>query len=134
MEKVILNLKEENATLNNELTEKAKSLEPPEVKPLNQFPCNFCDYIFGDLNKMRNHSNEHQEEKCSQTLSDQELSYFFDQEFQSKVDLSDHVRVNHVKDQVCQTISEGGRKKPNSEPDFPCFYCGKVIMNSEKAL
>ena len=49
-------------------------------------------------------------------------------EFSSRVDLSDLVRVNHVKDEVCQT------QESPIKSVYPCFYCEKEIMNTTDCL
>ena len=50
-----------------------------------------------------NHAVEHQEEKANQTVKGHSMCPHCNFEFSSRVDLSDLVRVNHVKDEVCQT-------------------------------
>ena len=77
---------------------------------------------------MRNHAVEHQEEKGNKTLKGHSMCPYCNFEFSSRVDVSDHVRVNHVKDEVCQT------QESPIKSVYPCFYCEKEIMNTTDCL
>ena len=55
------------------------------------------------------------------------------------MELKEHVRRNHQKDQVCQTqpiqteVFPDIEEKPveeNFTPPYPCFYCGKLINSA----
>ena len=64
---------------------------------------------------------------------------FCDHRYESRVELKEHVRRNHPKDQVCQTqtiqteVCPDIEEKPVEEifsPSYPCFYSGKLINSA----
>ena len=63
-----------------------------------------------------------------------------DVKFESAVELSAHVRGNHYKDQVSQTIKtpsvEISRQTEEKDQtcEYPCFYCGQIIRSSKESL
>ena len=53
---------------------------------------------------------------------------------ESRVELGEHIKINHYKDHQCQT-SEGEMSKESSKPsicEYPCFYCGYMIKTVEQ--
>jgi hypothetical protein len=50
---------------------------------------------------------------------------------ESGVELGQHFRRNHYKDQVCQT-SECETSDEPSKFEYPCFYCGYMISSAEE--
>lgn len=128
MEQEVENLTGEITALKVELDKKTEAVEPEKVKPDLKFSCTNCDKLFSELCQMRNHAVEHQEEKANQTVKGHSMCPYCNFEFSSRVDVSDHVRVNHVKDEVCQT------QESPIKSVYPCFYCEKEIMNTTDCI
>ena len=70
------------------------------------------------LKKQKVNDKQKEEYKCSHC----------DLKFGSLVDLREHVRIVHFKNQVSQTKTIRVLKDPLLS-DYPCFYCGKIITS-----
>ena len=57
---------------------------------------------------------------------------FCEDKFKCKIELSQHVRIKHVRDQVSQTEIQKIQKSDIS--DYPCFYCDEEIKSYETLL
>ena len=57
-----------------------------------------------------------------------------DEKCESKVNLSQHVRKIHHKDQVSQTQANPVKIETELNSEYPCFYCGQRICSSEEKL
>ena len=70
------------------------------------------------------------QKKTSVEVCNCKVSHF---KSKSAVELSHHVRLNHVKDQVSQTATpKKTKEKKDIETTCPCFYCGyKISCNAE---
>ena len=53
---------------------------------------------------------------------------FCDVKFERAVDCSNHVRKNHVREQVSQLT------RPKENASYPCFYCGFYMTNSKDVI
>ena len=63
---------------------------------------------------------------------------FCDDKYECAVELSQHVRRNHYKDQISQTrqafaniFTQTEEKSETITCEYPCFYCGNIICSSE---
>ena len=62
---------------------------------------------------------------------------FCDEKFESKVNLNQHVRRNHHRDQVCQTELHNTKHTKNEvkpETEYLCFYCEQRISSCKEKL
>ena len=138
IEEEVKKLKIENKGLKKELDSNHIKVEKSENtcdKIVTKFPCKLCDKILSDQTEIQEHAKTHHKHKCNQTDEIQVECPFCGVEFPNRVDLSDHVRCNHVKDQVCQTQpANEPLQKINIESSYPCFYCGKIITSSNEML
>jgi predicted RNase H-like nuclease (RuvC/YqgF family) len=57
---------------------------------------------------------------------------FCEGEFKCKIELSQHVRIKHVRDQMSQTETQKIPKRDISS--YPCFYCDKELKSYEILL
>ena len=57
-----------------------------------------------------------------------------DDMFTSRVELSQHVRKNHHRDQVCQTEAFNNNEALTVNVEYPCFYCEQTINDSKEQL
>ena len=124
MEQEVENLTREISALKVELDKKTEALKLEKVKPDLKFSCTNCDKLCSDLCQIKNHAVEHQEAKANQIVKSHSMCPYCNFEFRNSVDLSDHVRVNHVKDGVCQT------QESPIKSVYPCFkFCYIILLS-----
>ena len=135
-----MKIQEANRDLETKLVLKNKNLnvKHSEIKEINKENDNLkakLDQCMKEFNSFKLETNHMKKKQASFECN------FCAMIFDSGVELSQHVRDNHVKHQVSQTKITDVEMSTQTEEtyevaecEYPCFYCGQMLTSSESSL
>ena len=136
-------MKQVRKDIEDELTEKSKEFKSKDVECKNltnekKELQERLDKSFSELDAIK---NEMLHENNNIVAEVNFKCWLCDDKCESAVELSQHVRRNHYKDQISQTIQVAANVFTQTEDEsetntceyfYPCFYCGKIISSAEE--